>query len=185
MDGHETFGQLVVSMRKQRRFLDNNPPKPWARAYLAEQSGLTLKQVTRVEQGSVVNMRPLLDPLAAAFGLSPAERGEFYGQAGYIHRGAPAPPDRGLLTSLLGELTYPVYVRTPLWDFVAYNAYHARLWGYDDPAKLDILRGGTVGPNLLRTIFDPVFEHRTAKGSEHAWHRDAERCLEGFRAMSF
>ena len=171
-------------MRRQR--LDpEDKYRQWSRAYLAELSGLSERQVRRIEQGEVVNLYPLLEGLADAFGLTELERSQFYAQAGYAYAPALSRPDIDLLENLLNQISYPAYIRTPLWDFLAFNRYSARLWGYDDAATLALFDEEPLGANMLRTIFDPRFDHKRYKGGEANWYQDAQRCILGFRTMSF
>jgi transcriptional regulator with XRE-family HTH domain len=182
----QAFGQLVRSMRRQRLHLDSKREfRQWSRAHLAALSGLSERQIRRIEQGEVINLYPLLAGLADAFGLTELERPAFYAQAGYLYSPANFEPDMELLDSLLRQIEYPVYIRTPLWDFVAFNRYSARLWGYDDPAVLALFDEEPLGANMLRTVFDPRFEHKRYKGGEANWYEDAQRCILGFRTTSF
>ncbi|MCC6904640.1 MAG: helix-turn-helix domain-containing protein [Anaerolineae bacterium] len=182
----ERFGRLVRSMRRQRTTIDERHEyRQWTRADLAERAGLAERQVRRIEQGEVTNLHPLLDGLAAAFDLGDLERVEFYAQAGYVCTAPAVPPDWEALADLLARVPYPVYARTPLWDFVATNAYSLRLWEQDTPLIQALWADGLLGANMLRTIFDPRFEHRARKGGDHHWYADAQHCITSFRMMAF
>ena len=182
----QAFGDLVRSMRCQRLYTDEtNDFRQWSRAYLARISGLSERQIRRVETGEVINLYPLLENLADAFGITDLERIEFYAQAGYTYAPEPTIPNLSQLEQLLRQIDYPAYIRTPLWDFLAFNQFSAKLWGYDNPATLALFAENPLRANMLRTIFDPRFEHKAYKGGEANWYQDAQRSILGFRTNSF
>jgi transcriptional regulator with XRE-family HTH domain len=180
--GNIEFGELVRALRVHRMIDGPDGPCPWSRETLAAKTGLTVRQIQRTEKGEVVNLRPYLDPLAEAFGLTEAQKIEFYADAGYVYR-VEATPDREQIRALFQGVQYPASARTPLWDFIAFNSYHYALWGYTTE-KMQRLDGGDFGPNLLRVLFDPVFEHKLYIGGEARWEADVQRSVQAFRFQS-
>lgn len=179
------FGAYIKALRLQRLFFDeHNFQRQWTQQHLADQAGLSVRQIARIEQNEVVKLEPLLDQLATAFQLSAAEKVEFYAQAGYVyaHEADPLPPEQ--IEHLLSQLHYPALARTPVWDIVAFNEYHRVLWGYT-PQQLTLLDSGDLGPNLLRVLFDPDFGFRDLMGTEAEWHSRMGQNILSFRQVSF
>ena len=181
-NGKLDFGKFVQALRKQRIYFDRNEyPKQWSQEKLAEEADLTVRQVSRIEQGQVTNLLPYLEPLATAFNLTEMEKVAFYAKAGYVYQARQHHDNRTELATLLSQLPYPASVRTPLWDFVAINAYHRVIRG-DTDEVIDKLHDDERGPNLLWLLFDPQFEATNATIHEGNWQAEA---IWSFRATSF
>jgi transcriptional regulator with XRE-family HTH domain len=182
---HRDFGAYIKTLRLQRLFFDeNNFQRQWTQQHLADEAGLSVRQIARIEQNEVVKLEPLLEALAQAFQLSEAEKVEFYAQAGYVYAQEVDQTHRERIERLLGELHYPALARTPLWDIVAFNEYHRVLWGYTSQ-QLVLLDSGDLGPNLLRVLFDPQFGFRDMMGSTADWQRSMCQNMVSFRQVSF
>ncbi len=180
--GDIDFGKFVQALRKQRIYHDRYEyPKQWSQEKLAEEAGLTVRQVSRIEQGQVANLRPYLEPLAEAFKLTEMEKATFYAKAGYVYQVRQHHDNRAELAALLSQLPYPASVRTPLWDFVAVNAYHRVIRG-DTEEVINKLHDDERGPNLLWLLFDPQFEDANTTIHEGNWQAEA---IWSFRATSF
>src|SRR5690349_20036912 len=138
-----SFGQFVRALRERRSYDRQGHERKWSQEELAkhvvwkDEPGLKTKKrrIASMEQDKVVNLKPHLEPLARAFGLSEAEKTEFYTLAGYIYtKPASMTMDKSVevLKSLFRDLDYPASARTPLWDFIAFNAYHYSVWNFTD-----------------------------------------------------
>lgn len=161
----QDFGRFVRELRRNRMFYDaGNNYRQWTHAKLAEEAGLTERQIAYVEQGKLSDFssqRSIINRLANAFGLSEAEKSAFFAKAGLNYAGGEdEQEDRQFIRDLLEQLQYSASVRTPLWDFVAFNGYHRVLWGYSDD-DIHKLEHEAIGPNLLRVLFDPSFDKQT------------------------
>ncbi|MBN1285499.1 MAG: helix-turn-helix domain-containing protein [Anaerolineae bacterium] len=182
--GNKAFGEFVRSLREQRMFEDGDRLRQWTQEKLAEESEfVATAQIARIEQGKVENLRPFLEPLARAFGLSEGQKEHFYAAAGYVYVNE-REPDRDEIREYFQELQFPAFARTPLWDFIAFNSYHCVLWGYT-PEKLHELNSGKLGPNLLRVLFDPCFENEQYVGGPERWLANVRRSIQAFRFESF
>lgn len=179
---NKEFGKLVKSLRKQRTYFDENQyPRQWSQQKLSAESGLSVRQIARIEQGTVVDLKEHLEKLAAAFGLTETEKIAFYAEAGYVYSIEQKGGRQESLRVLLEQLPYPATVRNPLWDFVAMNAYHWMLRGFNQEALRE-LDEGDLGPNLLRVLFDPYFQQASTAVNEKNIRVEA---VWAFRAASF
>ncbi len=179
---NESFGELVKSLRKARTYLDENAyPRQWSQEKLAKEAGLSARQIARIEQGVVADLRPYLEALATAFKLTEQEKKAFYAEAGYVYTMSHQSYDEEELRILLEQLPYPASVRTPLWDFVAVNAYHRIIRGMT-PEVVDILNEEPLGPNLLWLLFDARFHEANTNIHHTNWQAES---IWAFRATSF
>ncbi len=160
--GNAAFGALVAKLRK-----NNNSAEEFTQKTLGERAKISTRNVSRIEQGQVVNLYSYLSKLAEAFQLTELEKVEFYATAGYVYVPEPKKEDRAFLRRLLERFTHPASVRTPLWDFVAFNRYHAVLFGYTQEDLMRMDQG--LGPNLLRVLFDPEFQEHHYGGRAAEW----------------
>ena len=193
------FGGFVRSLRQLRLYVNEEEMKQWTQKYLAaradeaarELGGLpengaqhiSTQHIARLEQGKIRDVSRFLAPLARAFELNEGEKEYFYAIAGSVYQ-SERPIDLDEIEGLFKEIEYPAFARTPLWDFVAFNAYNYVLWGYDD-AKLKRLKKPPLGPNVLKVLFDPEFEGVTYKGGQDRWAADISRSIQAFRFESF
>jgi transcriptional regulator with XRE-family HTH domain len=178
------FGQFIRSMRRGRTFFDSEGVlRPWTQAELARRANLSPRQIAKLEQGGVADVRRYLEPLATALALTAGEKAELYMRAGLLPPARPPAFDRAALDGLLRQFHYPASARTHLWDFVAMNAMNAALYGYT-PEAIRQLNQGALGPNLLRVFFDPLFDYVRYAGGEARWRTMVVRSLRTFRAVS-
>ncbi|MET8828634.1 helix-turn-helix transcriptional regulator [Streptomyces sp. NPDC004610] len=105
------------------------------REELAQLSGLSVTWYTWIEQGRDIGVsRQVIESLARALRLAPAERAHLFTLAGLALPPA-APPSRTvevdpLLCRLVRELhPRPAYVMNPWWDLLTYNEGYAELLG--------------------------------------------------------
>ncbi|MBI5931876.1 MAG: helix-turn-helix domain-containing protein [Chloroflexi bacterium] len=187
MMGNREFGIFISALRRQHTFFDEQGVlRQWTQAELARRANLSTRQVSKVEQGAVVDLRSMLDPLAHAFQLNESEKAELYTIAGFVYSNTPKPPThtRAALELFLRQFPYPMTARTILSDFVAFNTYYQTLFGYTTD-KIRHLNEGELGPNLLRFMFDPEFDYLTYIGGESKWRKDVRLSLQFFRARTF
>ncbi|MCQ3933036.1 MAG: hypothetical protein DPW16_21510 [Chloroflexi bacterium] len=185
--GNREFGLFISALRHQRTFFDEQGVlRQWTQAELARRANLSTRQVSKIEQGDVIDLRRLLDSLAAAFQLNESEIAEFYTIAGFVYPNTQKPHthNRAALELFLRQFPYPMTARSILGDYVAFNSYNQTLYGYT-PEKLRHLNEGELGPNLLRVLFDPEFDYMTYIGGESKWRRDVRLSLQFFRARTF
>lgn len=181
------FGEFIAALRRQRTFFDQQGLlRQWTQAELACRANLSTRQISKIEQGEVVDLRRMLDPLAQAFQLNESEKAELYTIAGFVYPNPhkPLTHNRPSLELFLRQFPYPMTARTILGDFVAFNAYNQTLYGYT-PEKIYHLNAGELGPNLLRVLFDPEFDYMTYIGGESKWRKDVRLSLQFFRVRTF
>ncbi len=175
--GNTEFGKFVRQLREHRMTYWHS----WSRKFLADKSDLDEKQIGRIENGEVADLKRFLEPLAKALDLSELQKAEFYARAGYSYQLKFKQADLDFIVSLLGQIDLPASARTPLWDFVAFNEYHRVMWGYTDEA-INILRDGELGSNLLRVYFDEeIRKHQSVVRTSN----ELIRALSIFRTVSF
>jgi hypothetical protein len=181
------FGEYVRTLREQRTFTDSSRrTRQWTRAKLAQESnGLLTEVVIRnIEQGKVANLKNHLKSLALALNLTENAKEELYARAGYVYTKNGTKWDESFIKALFEQLHHAASIRTPLWDFVAFNSYHAELWGHT-PQTINALNTERIGPNLLRVMFDPLFQHKSKVfGNEIQIREDLLRGLYAFRVSS-
>lgn len=184
--GNKEFGNYIRDLREEQKTeLDNGRWKRWTRQELAKRTGLTERQIEKIEMGEIVDLRPFLKPLAQVFQLSDNETVELYAVAGYTYPRMGNQQDRDRLQVIFCQINYPASARTALWDFIAFNTYHREVWGHTEKT-ISVLQDNTVlGANLLRILFDPVFGHEDIVGGKEAWDKDVLRSLRVFQELSF
>ena len=171
------FGQFVRDLREQLR---------WTRQKLSDVTAgrLSTRVIRSIEDGTCAELADHLKELSSGFGLSEIERLQFYARAaGYTYPSNMQKSNIVNIKSWLGGIHYPAAARSPLYDFLAFNECHALLFGYDD-TKINLLRDGGIGANLLRVLFEPEFEARKYLG-EDRWETQAHGTIGAFRALSF
>jgi transcriptional regulator with XRE-family HTH domain len=180
----KAFGQLAVGLRKAHRYLDaDGNERSWRREDLARASGLSIPVIRSIEEGDCAELADHLQKLSDAFALGELERLQFYARAsGYVYPTAIQQSNIDSIKAWLEQLGFPAAARTPLYDFLCFNAYHAALFGYNE-TKINKLRQGT-GANLLRVLFAPEFEARKYLGRDR-WESQAEQTIRTFRTLSF
>jgi transcriptional regulator with XRE-family HTH domain len=180
---NKAFGKLVKNLREMDfRGTKRGDFKVWTQADLADAAKISLSTIKRIEGGTATNLERYIGALADAFTLSPTEREEFYAVAGHIYPITNLKIDIERIKDLFIKLEFPASARTPLWDFIAFNEYHKVLWGYSDE-NVKLLNEGSLGPNLLRVLFDPLFA--TQRTNAHQDKSSLERGLRHFRRLSF
>lgn len=194
--GNEEFGKLVKQLREEKSTYDDNGGwNAWTQEELAKRTtdpntgaNLSKSKVADIEQGKVAHLDPDIhvEPLARALGVPEAEKPDFYFVAGlaYSPRLTEWEIDEEVIRALLQQLNYPANIRTPLWDFIAFNHYNYTLYGYSQPI-LDKIDGDEFGPNLLRILFDPKLQSSSLASSPRQWKKDRLRDLRAFRASSY
>lgn len=195
--GNVELGKMIKALRQHRSFLTINGLRPWTQEKLAEEimlssqitndmQTLSIKQIADLEQGRVSNIKPdvHIEPIARAFKLSEPEKAELYYVAGLAAPIVKRQRNNTIFVSLLKKISYPATVRTPLWDFVAFNTYNKVLWGYTD-YHLMKLHNHQVRPNLLHVLFHPEFLSRNYSSSYAEWREHRLRDLHAFKISSF
>ena len=179
------FGAYIKRLRSERIYINRQGvERQWSQAHLAEKADLDDQQIAKLERGEIVDLEPFLEKLQEAFNLQGLALKEFFAVAGYPYP-LEIEYEKDQIRWLLSTIPYPTSVRTPLWDFIAFNRYHALLYGYTDEF-VEKLKQGKLGANLLRMLFDPE-----VRGYGLSSLRDTKQLQEGlersvrvFRSMS-
>lgn len=183
MDENVRFGKFVRTLREQRTFMDDEGRiRQWSQEYLAERAQISLRQLSKIEQGDVANLRRFLKPLADAFDLTESQRAEFYAVAGYLYM-TEKKPDLEVIRDLFERIPYPASARTPLFDLLCFNHYNYLLFDYT-PEKIALLHDD-FGSNLLRVLFDRAFSHEVLIGGPDKWKSEILKSIQTFRFQSF
>lgn len=167
----QQFGEFLKTLRQSITPITTSGVKSWTQTDLANTTGITLSTIKRIETGQVNNISVYLEALGDAFGLDDIAKQQFYAVAGYVYPQnieKVEQIDRERLRNLLTSIDYPASVRTPLWDFIAFNEYHRVLWGYpENPSEILEANDDVLGSNLLRISFDPdIPNHPNAHASD-------------------
>ena len=185
------LGQYLKELRRQRGWTQKElAEKTWALTE-AKTGSLSIKQIQDLEQGRKTHIIPKVHlwPLVRAFQLIDAEAIELYRRADSHYPERKKKGSLKYLERLLGRIQYPANVKTRLWDFVMFNAYHFELWGYTNEL-FDALndRKDPLNPNLLRILFDPSIDKeihvKSRMGGEDMWHKETICSLRSFRAAT-
>ncbi|MEJ5249565.1 MAG: helix-turn-helix domain-containing protein [Caldilinea sp.] len=180
------FGQIVASLRKERR--DPHTGRPWTQEQLASASGLSLRVIANLEQGKKATLDgAMLENLASALQLTTLERREFFALAIDLEDGVAAAPvfdvaaaDAELL-ELFASLYQPAFLYDDYFDILAVN--HAALTLHAiEPVWLQSLASEGERPNFLHVIFAPDSPMR--RSMQAGWRMLALRNLHQFRAMT-
>ena len=92
---HKAFGQIVTALRKEQ--IDFASGHSWSQHRLADETGLTLRIVGKIERGEQARLdREILEGLAQAFQLTSFERREFFAMASEV-------ADASLVRAALGS----------------------------------------------------------------------------------
>jgi transcriptional regulator with XRE-family HTH domain len=138
------------------------------REELAQLAGLSVTWYTWLEQARDISVsRPVVNSLARALGLTPAERAHLFTLAGLALPPAmrTQPVAEPMLARLADALNpHPAYVATPWWDVLACNDAYANLIG-----------GIEARPNVLWMMF-------TEPGHVVDWETEARSMAGQFRA---
>lgn len=182
-----TFGQIVASLRKERR--DPLTGRPWTQQQLATASRLSLRVIANLEQGKKATLDgAMLESLATALQLTTLERREFFTLAVDLkdEELAVAPvydvaaADAELL-ELFAGLYQPAFLYDDYFDILAANLAALTLHGIE-PGWLQSLAGEGERPNFLHVIFAPDSPMR--RSMQDGWPMLALRNLHQFRAMA-
>jgi transcriptional regulator with XRE-family HTH domain len=181
-----TFGQIVASLRKERR--DPRTGRPWTQQQLATASRLSLRIIANLEQGKKATLDgAMLESLAAALQLTTLERREFFTLAIDLEDGSAAAPvydvtaaDAELL-ELFAGLYQPAFLYDDYFDILAANPAALTLHAIE-PGWLQSLAGEGERPNFLHVIFAPDSPMR--RSMQAGWRMLALRNLHQFRAMA-
>ena len=146
------------------------------REEVAMLAGVSVSWYTWLEQGRPINVSiEVLDALARAFRLAPAERDHLVELAGHSirHTGSPSGSDvpewaERLLSSVDPA---PAYLLGPTWEYLAWNEAQARLF----PPMPDL-------PDDERNLVWVVFALPETRELIVDWHQEARRVLSQFRA---
>ncbi|CAN5416070.1 helix-turn-helix transcriptional regulator [soil metagenome] len=144
------------------------------REEVAISAGVSVTWYTWLEQGRDINpSRQVLDAVAGALRLSPAERDYVRALGGYAADpsapGGPTPPHiQRFLDALVG---YPAFAIGPAWTIAAWNAAYTALYP-------NIAATSAEDRNLLWLVFmDPAIRELLPD-----WETDSRRFLAEFRA---
>lgn len=163
------FGMFLKNYRDKR----DNKFVRWRQEDLAERSGISVRTISRIEQGKAEKILGFLPSIARAFNFNEIQKGEFYARAGYYYRPQLRQESRIAVERILSDFTLPASAKNPVWDFIGFNEYHRLLWGYshENIALLD--SDDDIGANLLRVFFDERFYSSQSQEPEvkEALHR--------------
>ncbi|MDG4663737.1 helix-turn-helix transcriptional regulator [Mycobacterium sp. 236(2023)] len=144
------------------------------REEVSVQAGVSVTWYTWLEQGRDINpSRQVLDAVARALRLSPAEHEYVLALGGYVVdpavSGGPLPPQiQRFLDALAG---FPAFAISPDWSIAAWNSAYAAL--YPNISRVDV-----ADRNLLWLVFmDPAIRELLPD-----WDTDSRRFLAEFRA---
>jgi len=160
----KTLGQWIGELRSQRRKRvpsrghgAGDAFKPWARADLAHEAGLSEATLLRIEADRELPKQDALEAIIRALGLLPWQ--ERLLRNYWIGRALPSPPRgtstvaRDLAERFLAETSYPALVLDQLFYRKAWNAQEAAISGIqpDD---------GDGAPHWLLEVLTTDFERR-------------------------
>ena len=140
-------------------------------------AGVSVTWYTWLEQARRINAsRDVLDALARALRLDPAEHEHLLVLADAAHPGAPVPPGPvdapDALVRLIESMSpAPAYVLGPRWEFAAWNGAQARLY-----PTMEQLEG------IERNLLWVVFAEPQARRLILEWEAQARRIMAEFRA---
>ncbi|MEZ4869814.1 MAG: helix-turn-helix transcriptional regulator [Caldilineaceae bacterium] len=175
----------MATLRKSQ--FDLATGKVWRQQTLADQIGVSPRQIEAIEQGAKSYLEPdILAKLANVFRLTTLERREFFALAAGVTAEAlmlqPLAP-AAILTPLLatlGVLQQPAYLHDGFFNIIALNSPMRAFFGIDQ-AYLTQLKD-QAGANYLYALFAPASPLRTVL--QHYWQPTARRAVARFRAFS-
>lgn len=183
---NKEFGEYVKNLRERKtEFIDDQGRlRKFRQEDVAERSGgLTARMVSAIESGRFPDFGfyvKKLERLARGLMLTELEKQELFAKARLVYPTSQNRTDETFIRSMLLKLHHPVSVRTPLWDFIAFNEYHRVLWGYTDEEVALLSDTSDFGPNLIRVVFHKDFGERgRQRGVEFE-----EEALRAFRMSS-
>ncbi|MBN8595814.1 MAG: helix-turn-helix domain-containing protein [Anaerolineae bacterium] len=169
-----SFGELLRSLRERMEF---------TRQQLSELSLVSYKTIVDIEYGEKAHLdRRTVTLLSKSLKLSGFIRRSFFVAAGLIpefEAGLPAWSTE--LQEFHKGMKYPTIVADSLVDIQSLNAYLLALFEID-LAQLGDRIFDSAGPNVLRVMFDPLFNARRLFASE--WVANAQLQILIFRYMS-
>ena len=149
----DAFGHRLRQLRELARL---------SRRKLQQLSSVPDRTIVDLEHGRKINLdRKTLYLLARALQLDTSQEREFFGVAGLTPDVPLECPDfYDMIKRFYTEADYPAFILNGLFDVHSCNSYFLALLG----PSLQMLneqayRG--AGPNLLRALFDPIFNART------------------------
>lgn len=180
---HEKFGQVVAALRKEQIDLVNG--RRWNQQRLADEAGLTIRIVGKIERGRQARLDgDLLLKLADSFDLTSLERQEFFAMASEVTDSEIVRHDVrneevfAQVWALLDDLCSPAFLLDPFADIVGVN--RSLLAFHDiDMVKLQSFRTTFGGINNLALLVASDTPLREMLG--HAWHSIALANLQQWR----
>ena len=183
---HKAFGQIVTALRKEQ--IDFASGHSWSQNRLADETGLTLRIVGKIERGEQARLdRAILEGLAQAFQLTSFERREFFAMASEV-------TDAGLVRAALGSeevfaqvwalldsLCAPAFLMDPFADVIGVN--RALLDFHDlNLVQLKAARETAGGANNIAWLLAPDGGLRQMLG--RGWRPIALANVQQWRAMT-
>lgn len=183
---HKGFGRIVTALRKEQ--IDFASGHSWSQHRLADETGLTLRIVGKIERGEQARLdREILEGLAQAFQLTSFERREFFAMASEV-------TDAGLVRAALGSeevfrqvwalldtLCAPAFLMDPFADIIGVN--RALLAFHDlNLAQLKAARATAAGANNIAFLLAPDGRLRQMLG--RGWRPIALANVQQWRAMT-
>jgi len=183
---NKEFGEYVKNLRERKTEFINDQGRlqKFRQEDVAERSGgLSARMISAIESGRFPDFGfyvEKLECLSRGLMLTELEKQELFAKARLVYPSSQNRTDETFIRSMLLKLQHPVSVRTPLWDFIAFNEYHRVLWGYTDEEVTLLSDTSDFGPNLIRVVFQKDFGERgRQRGVEFE-----EEALRAFRMSS-
>ena len=183
---HRTFGRVVAALRREQ--IDFASGHSWSQRQLAEETGLTVRIVGKIERGEQARLDgAILEGLAQAFQLTPFERREFFAMASEVTdaslvRGALGSEDVfAQVWAMLDTLCAPAFLMDPFADIIGVN--RALLAFHDlNLAQLKAARTTAAGANNIVLLLAPGGRLRQMLG--RGWRPIALANMLQWRAMT-
>ena len=183
---HKTFGQVVAALRREQ--IDFASGHSWSQQQLAEETGLTVRVVGKIERGEQARLDgEILQGLAQAFQLTSFERHEFFAMASEVMGAALVRATLGnedvftQVWALLDTLCAPAFLMDPFADIIGVN--RALLAFHDlSLAQLQATRTTAGGANNIVLLLAPGGRLRQMLG--RGWRPIALTNVQQWRAMT-
>ena len=183
---HATFGKVVAALRKEQ--INFHSGQRWSQQDLADESGLTLRIVGKVERGEQARLDDeMLRGLARAFNLTSLERQEFFAMASEVSDRRIARRDLcsedvlAEVWELLDDLCTPAFLTDPFFDIVGVNRALLSLHGIS-LEELQAFKNTPVGVNNLGLVFSSSTSLKQALG--HGWESIAHANVQQWRVST-
>jgi len=183
---HKAFGQIVTALRKQQ--IDFARAYSWSRHRLADETGLTVRIVGKIERGEQARLDgEILEGLAQAFHLTSFKRRESFAMAGEVADAGLVRQALGIkevfaqVWSLLETICAPAFLMDPFADIIGVNR---ALFAFHDLnlSQLKTARATAAGANNIVFLLAPDGRLRQVLG--RGWRPIALANVQQCRAMT-